>query len=238
MLQLTAAVRTTDLAQENRRVSPRLIQRPNTRLMTDANEPVARIQTGYREAKRLHATRACHRDYHRCGAPCGRHIGKCAAGRANRVGIWEKRNELGQPEGWFRIVERDWLYEGQIIKICSKPGEDVAAWRRTRCEGEQKNAPVLGITFIKGMRRAGLKYENGTILDPRDGATYSAPMEVSADGQSLVVRGYLGIALLGRSEVWYRLPDDALEISKPGPGKKAHRCGADDRGGPQCTSGI
>ena len=142
------------------------------------------------------------------------------------VGIWEKRNELGQPEGWFRIVERDWLYEGQIVKIFSKPGEDVAAWRCTRCEGEQKNAPVLGITFIKGMRRTGLKYENGTILDPRDGATYDALMEVSADGQSLVVRGYLGIALLGRSEVWYRLPDDALEISKPGPGK-----GAPVRGG-------
>jgi uncharacterized protein (DUF2147 family) len=137
------------------------------------------------------------------------------------AGLWEKRNQSAQPEGWFRIAERDGVYEGQIVKMFPKPGEDVAAWRCTRCEGEQKNAPVLGITFIKGMRRNGLRYENGTILDPRDGATYDALMEVSADGQSLVVRGYLGIPLLGQSEVWYRLPDDALETSKPSPGKRA-----------------
>jgi len=148
------------------------------------------------------------------------------------AGLWEKRNQSAQPEGWFRIAERDGVYEGQIVKMFPKPGEDVAAWRCSRCEGEQKNAPVLGITFIKGMRRNGLRYENGTILDPRDGATYDALMEVSADGQSLVVRGYLGIPLLGQSEVWYRLPDDALETGKAGPAKGAPARGG-QRGGPQ-----
>lgn len=135
-------------------------------------------------------------------------------GAPTAAGIWEKRNDSGQPEGWFRIVERDGVYEGQIVKMFPKPGEDVASWRCSRCQGEQKDAPVLGITFIKGMRRNGLKYENGTILDPRDGTIYSALMEVSADGQQLEVRGYLGIPLLGQSEVWHRLPDDALETGK------------------------
>jgi uncharacterized protein (DUF2147 family) len=122
----------------------------------------------------------------------------------------------GRPEAWFRISECGGAYEGQIVKIFPKPGEDPSQWRCTKCEGDQKNAPVLGITFIKGMRRTGLTYENGTILDPRDGSVYDARMELSPDGNRLTVRGYLGISLLGQSQVWRRVPDNALEPPKTG----------------------
>ena len=131
------------------------------------------------------------------------------------AGFWEKLDDSGNPEGWFRIVERNGTYEGQIVRMFPKPGEDVSKWRCTKCEGEQKNAPVLGITFIKGMQRNGLAYENGTILDPRDGSIYSARMQLSPDGQQLTVRGYLGISLLGQSQVWRRLPDGVMEAGNP-----------------------
>jgi hypothetical protein len=106
------------------------------------------------------------------------------------------------------------VYEGRIVKIFPKPGEDPSQLRCTKCEGEQKNAPVLGITFIRDMRRNGLTYENGTILDPRDGSVYKARMELSPDGKQLTVRGYLGISLFGQSQVWRRLPDNAFEATK------------------------
>jgi hypothetical protein len=80
----------------------------------------------------------------------------------------------------------------------------------TKCAGEQKNQPTLGLTLIKGMQRKGRSYENGTILDPRDGSVYNARMELSPDGQKLMVRGYLGIDLFGQSQIWRRLPDTAL----------------------------
>jgi len=127
------------------------------------------------------------------------------------AGLWQKVAASGRPEAWFRIVDCGGSYEGQIVKIFPKPGEpDPSQWRCTNCQGELKNAPVLGITFIKGMQRHGLTYENGTILDPRDGSLYSARMEPAMREylktlreQSYVVikPGYQDIAGGGGSEI-------------------------------------
>jgi uncharacterized protein (DUF2147 family) len=141
------------------------------------------------------------------------------------AGLWEKVDDSGSPEAWFLIYECGGVYVGQIAKIFPKPGENPSQLRCTKCEGEQKNAPVLGITFIKGMRRNGLNYENGTILDPRDGSVYSAQMELSPDGGRLTVRGYLGIPLLGQSQVWRRLPNTALDSLNPIPAPTIRDCG-------------
>jgi hypothetical protein len=69
------------------------------------------------------------------------------------AGLWEKVDDSGRPEGWFQIFECGGVYEGRIVKIFPKSGEDPSQWRCTKCEGEQRNAPVVGITFIKGMQR-------------------------------------------------------------------------------------
>jgi uncharacterized protein (DUF2147 family) len=132
------------------------------------------------------------------------------AAEPSAVGLWEQVDEKsGKAESWFKIVERNGVYEGTIVKIFFKPGED-ENWSCDKCEGADRGKPVLGLTLIKGMQRKGPDYENGTIMDPRDGSVYRALMHLSADGQKLEVRGYLGISLFGRSQVWNRLPDTAL----------------------------
>jgi len=146
------------------------------------------------------------------------------------VGLWEQVNDDGKVGGWFHIYERDGIYEGKIVKAFPRPGEKPNALC-TKCPGDQKNQPVLGLTLIKGMQRKGRNFENGTILDPRDGSVYQARMELSPDGQKLMVRGFLGIDLFGQSQIWRRLPDSAMaEVTNGiGPPSTGSTSGAPNR---------
>jgi uncharacterized protein (DUF2147 family) len=146
------------------------------------------------------------------------------AAEPSAVGLWEQVDEKsGKPESWFKITERNGAYEGNIVKIFFKPGED-ENWVCDKCEGSERGKPVLGLALIKGMQRSGSSYENGTIMDPRDGSVYRALMKLSPDGQKLEVRGFLGISLFGRSQVWNRLPDNAL--APPAAARAAPKSGA------------
>jgi uncharacterized protein (DUF2147 family) len=125
------------------------------------------------------------------------------------TGLWQQIDiATGKSEGWFLIYETNGVYEGVIAKVFLKPGEPNPVCNN--CQGDQRNAPTLGLTFIKHMRRNGLNYEDGAILDPRNGNVYNAVMQLSPDNQILTVRGYLGISLFGQNQTWHRLPDSAL----------------------------
>lgn len=139
-----------------------------------------------------------------------------AAAEPSAAGLWQKIDpETGKPVIWFLFVEQGGIYQGVAAKLFPRPIDGPTPPVCTTCKDERKDLPLLGLPIIKDMKRQGLKYVAGNILDPRDGNIYSATMTLSPDGQQLTVRGYLAFEFLGRDEVWYRLPDTAMRDLDP-----------------------
>jgi uncharacterized protein (DUF2147 family) len=131
------------------------------------------------------------------------------------AGLWQAvDDDTHQPNAWFLVRDHDGLFEGMIVRMFLSSADDPNA-RCDQCKDDRRGKPWLGLDIIRGMRRDGMSYKDGTIVDPRNGNVYSAQMTLTPDNMTLVVRGYLGISLLGRNQYWTRLPDSAFNEIDP-----------------------
>ncbi|MFT4021804.1 MAG: DUF2147 domain-containing protein [Acinetobacter sp.] len=116
--------------------------------------------------------------------------------------VWKTiDDETKQPKAIVVFNEqKNGTLSASIQKVLT-PGEENAC---TKCEGPYKNKSLRGVTIVRGLKNIGSnQYENGTILDPKNGKTYSLKGELA--GNQLKLRGYLGIAALGRNQTWVRV---------------------------------
>ena len=69
----------------------------------------------------------------------------------------------------------------------------------------QRGRPLLGMVFLSGFRYEGNgSFQDGRIYNPRDGKLYRANMKLEDNNNRLRVRGYVGVPMLGQTQVWTR----------------------------------
>ena len=127
-----------------------------------------------------------------------------AVAAGSPVGSWRSIDDKSKQErSIIRITEENGELKGVVEKIFDQPGDDPARLCK-ECKGERKDKQIIGMTIVWGLKKDGNAWTGGEILDPKDGKTYRCKMTLSEDGQSLNVRGFIGISLLGRTQTWLR----------------------------------
>ncbi len=129
-----------------------------------------------------------------------------AAESPTAVGLWRTIDDKTKVErSLVRVTEQGGVYQGTVEKILTTLPDDDPQHRCTKCLGDRKDKPVVGMTIVWGMRRDGNTYSGGEVLDPKNGKIYSAKMTLADDGRTLDVRGFIGVSLLGRTQTWTRV---------------------------------
>lgn len=122
----------------------------------------------------------------------------------NPVGKWKTVDDSsGKAKSYVEIWEEGGKVYGKITALLDQPPDDLDP-KCTKCEGEDKDKRVIGMTIIKGLKKDGDEYSGGKILDPDNGKLYKCYIAVQDGGKKLKVRGYVGFALLGRTQYWLK----------------------------------
>lgn len=131
-------------------------------------------------------------------------VGWAWAQEASPVGVWRTIDDkTGKERSIIRITEENGELQGIVEKIFDQPGDDPAHLCK-ECKGERKDKPIIGMAILWGLKKDGDAWTGGEILDPKNGRIYRAKVTPSADGKTLNVRGYIGMALIGRTQAWHR----------------------------------
>jgi len=93
----------------------------------------------------------------------------------------------------------DGKYYGKVSQLLIKPANPNCAG----CKDDRKNKPILGMEIIRGLVKDGDEFTDGTITDPKTGKTYKCT--ITRTGDKLNVRGYMGVSILGRTQVWQKV---------------------------------
>jgi uncharacterized protein (DUF2147 family) len=103
-------------------------------------------------------------------------------------------------DGKILIYKEDNQYMGKIIG-----GNSNSSLDEKNPDIKLRNQPLLGKVILWKFRFNGKdKWEEGKIYDPNNGKTYDCVIKLK-NNDELEVRGYVGISLFGRTELWTRI---------------------------------
>lgn len=117
------------------------------------------------------------------------------------VGIWKTIDHVsGEPKSHVEIYMSGNELKAKVVKLLEVPEDTIC----TKCPGNKRNKPVMGMVILEGMTKNNDKYSGGIIMDPKDGKEYKCQLWLE-DNNRLSVRGYVGMVAFGRTQVWERI---------------------------------
>jgi len=126
-----------------------------------------------------------------------------AADLTSPVGLWKSFDDEGKPSAFVQIYQDGAELKGKVTQVIPGPGKPEHPVC-DKCEGDLKGKPVVGMLIMWGMKRDGSEWKSGELLDPKNGKVYSGKIELTDGGRKLKVRGFIGISLIGRTQIWVR----------------------------------
>ena len=118
------------------------------------------------------------------------------------IGIWKN----GEGTAHIQIYKNGDKYQGKIIWLKEPIDPETGKAKLDKHHPDDKNhsRPVMGLINMWGFKNTGDKeWSGGKIYDPKNGKTYSCKVAME-DNNTLKVRGFIGISLIGRTDTWTR----------------------------------
>ena len=119
----------------------------------------------------------------------------------NIFGKWHSTNEnTGEVDSVIEVYKKDGKAFAKVVDIKDAARKDAVC---EKCEDENKNRPILGLNILTGLEKDGEEWSGGNILDPRNGKIYKCYIKL-IEPNKLKLRGYIGLALFGKTAYWER----------------------------------
>lgn len=110
-------------------------------------------------------------------------------------------DETGNEKSIVEVYKKDGKAYARILQLLEKGKENKLC---EECKGAKKNKPIKGMEIINGLKKDGDEWNGAKILDPKTGKEYKCYITLDGDNK-LKVRGYIGFALIGRTQHWNRV---------------------------------
>lgn len=117
------------------------------------------------------------------------------------IGTW--LNASGK--GHIQIYKQGNKFYGKLVWL-KEPNDEKG---NPRVDSKNPNAalktkPLIGAVILRDFVFDDNEWNSGRIYDPQNGKEYKCFLRLK-DTKTLSVRGYIGVSLLGRTEVWTRI---------------------------------
>lgn len=101
--------------------------------------------------------------------------------------------------GVIEITKVGELFQGQVVGG-EKQGDGLDA---KNPDPSLRTRELMGMVILKNLKKDDDEFVGGEVYDPNSGNTYKAKARIMDDGR-LKLKGFVGISLFGRNEIWTR----------------------------------